>query len=263
MLATEREAKATELQRRLLEVEDTRKSKELEEARQLQLSMLPQCINEINGLDICFDMKPASEVGGDYYDYHVSDDETLTIAVGDATGHGMRAGIMVSIIKSLFITHGGQTDIPSFFEKASQTIKQMRLGNLYMALMLVQIKENKVRASSAGMPPLYIYRAASKSVEDFVIKGMPLGAFDSFEYKTIETELAPGDVVLLMSDGLAELFNNKNEMLDYPRIKKLFSKAAEKSAAQIAPQLLSAADEWRDGRPQDDDITLVILKAKE
>ncbi len=260
MLAHEREAKETELKRRLLEVEDARKSKELDEARQLQLAMLPQCINEVNGLDICFDMKPATEVGGDYYDYHVSEDGTLTIAIGDATGHGMKAGIMVSIIKSLFMTHAGQTDILSFFEKGSRTIKQMRLGNLYMALMLVQIKDDKLTASSAGMPPLYIYRKATKSVEDFVIKGMPLGAFDSFSYKTIETELAPGDAVLLMSDGLAELFNEKDEMLDYSRVKEIFQNVAEEQATQIVGRLRVAGDEWRNGRPQDDDITLVVLK---
>jgi len=164
ILQQERQAKEAELKRHMLEVEDARKSKELEEARKLQLSMLPQRISEVNGLDICFDMKPATEVGGDYYDYHVSKDGTLTIAIGDATGHGMKAGILVSIIKSLFITHAGQTDIPAFFEKCSRTIKQMRLGNLYMALMLVQIKDGNLLASSAGMPPLYIYRSATKSV---------------------------------------------------------------------------------------------------
>ncbi len=138
----------------------------------------------------------------------------------------------------------------------------MRLGNLYMALMLVQIKDGNLIASSAGMPPLYIYRSATKSVEEFVIKGMPLGAFDSFAYKTIETELMPGDTVLLMSDGLPELFNDKDEMLDYTRVQEVFKEVAEKPPTQIVPHLLAAGDEWRNGRPQDDDITLVVLKNK-
>jgi len=169
---------------------------------------------------------------------------------------------MVSIIKSLFITHAGQADIPAFFEKVSRTIKQMRLGNLYMALMLVQIKDGNLIASSAGMPPLYIYRSATESVEEFVIKGMPLGAFDSFPYQTIEKELAPGDTVLLMSDGLPELFNDKDEMLDYPRVQDIFKEVAEKPPTQIVPHLFAAGDKWRNARPQDDDITLVVLEAK-
>jgi serine phosphatase RsbU (regulator of sigma subunit) len=157
ILEQERQAKELEMQRRLLEAEDARKSKELEEARQLQLSMLPKCVTEIPGLDICFHMETATEVGGDYYDYSIAKEGTLTIAIGDATGHGMKAGIMVSIIKSLFITEASRSDIPSFFKKCSQSLKQMRLGNLYMAMMLVKIKGHELTASSAGMPPIYIY----------------------------------------------------------------------------------------------------------
>jgi hypothetical protein len=72
MLQKERQAKALELERCLLEAEDARKSRELEEARQLQVSMLPQCIDPLSGIETCFEMKTATEVGGDYYDYHVS-----------------------------------------------------------------------------------------------------------------------------------------------------------------------------------------------
>ncbi len=262
LVESEREAKETEIRQRLLEMEDERKSKELEEARNLQLSMLPNCINKINGHDICFDMKPAAEVGGDFYDYHVSDDGALTLVIGDATGHGLKAGILVSIIKSLFISHDGQADILSFFQKSSRTIKQMNLGNLYMALMLLRIKDGKMTMSSAGMPAVFIYRQATKFVEEFVIKGMPLGAFDTFNYKLVETELLPGDTVLLMSDGLAELFNDKNEMLDYPRISEAFKEVAEKHPTEILEKLQLVGEKWRDGREQQDDITLLIFKAK-
>lgn len=251
-----------EIKRVELEAENSRKSKELEEARQLQLSMLPKCIDEIPGFDICFHMQTATEVGGDYYDYHLADDGTLTVAIGDATGHGMKAGTMVSVIKSLFIAEASQTDILSFFKKCTQTIKQMRLGNLYMAMMLIKIKDHKMTASSAGIPPIYIYRSETKSVEEIVIKGMPLGGPASFPYKQRETNLAPGDTVLLMSDGFAELFNDKDEMLDYSRVKKIFKEAAERSADEIVAHLFKAGERWSNGRPQDDDITFVVLKVK-
>ncbi len=251
-----------EMEQELLEAENARKSKELEEARKLQLSMLPKCIDEIPGLDICFHMQTATEVGGDYYDYHLADDGTLTIAIGDATGHGMKAGTMVSVIKTLFIADAFQTDILSFFKKCTQTIKQMRLGNLYMAMMLVKIKDHKMTASSAGIPPIYIYRSETKSLEEIVIKGMPLGGPGSFSYKKRETNLTPGDTVLLMSDGFAELFNDKNEMLDYPRVKEIFKEAAERSADEIVAYLFKAGERWSNGRPQDDDITFVVIKVE-
>ncbi|MEJ7700687.1 MAG: hypothetical protein WKF71_13720 [Pyrinomonadaceae bacterium] len=82
-----RNAKSAELH-----AENERRAKELEEARQLQLSMLPKKLPQIPNLEIAAYMKPATEVGGDYYDFHVGADGTLTVAVGDATGHGLKAG---------------------------------------------------------------------------------------------------------------------------------------------------------------------------
>ena len=249
-----------EIKQRFLLEEDARKSKELEEARSLQLAMLPQCSNKLNGLEVCFSMKTAAEVGGDYYDYIISKDGVITFAIGDATGHGMKAGIMVSVIKSLFQTQGHLQDIPAFFNTCSQTIKQMHLGNLYMALMLIQVEGNRLTVSSAGMPPVFIYRKHTKSIEEFLIKGMPLGAVPSFDYKSIQTRLDPGDTVLLMSDGFPELFNNQDEMLDYHRVKEIFLEAAEQSPNDLINHLFNAGNNWLNGRDQHDDMTFIAFR---
>ncbi|MCK7523473.1 MAG: hypothetical protein MZV64_40370 [Ignavibacteriales bacterium] len=82
--------------------EYVRKSNELESARQIQLSMLPQALPEHPELEIAVTMQTASEIGGDYYDFHLAEDNTLTFAIGDATGHGAKAGAMVTAIKTLF-----------------------------------------------------------------------------------------------------------------------------------------------------------------
>jgi serine phosphatase RsbU (regulator of sigma subunit) len=207
-------------------------------------------------------MRTASEVGGDYYDYKIANDGEITIAIGDATGHGMRAGLMVSIIKSLFISHALKLGITEFFQEVTETIKQMKLNKLYMAMMLAKLKNGQLKISSAGMPPFYIYRYESKQVKEFVIKGMPLGAFDSFSYQTINTYLNPGDVLLLMSDGYPELFNDKDEILDNERIKDIFASCAEMPASEIVCQLFMAGDEWRNGKRLRDDITFVVCKMK-
>lgn len=100
--AAELQAKAAEAQAIVMQAENDRKTEELEEARQLQLSMLPKELPALQNLDIAVYMKTATEVGGDYYDFNVSIDGTLTVVLGDATGHGMKAGTMVTTTKSLF-----------------------------------------------------------------------------------------------------------------------------------------------------------------
>jgi len=104
--------------------------KELEEARLLQLSMLPKSIPQIEKLEIDAYMNTASEVGGDYYDFSNIDDGSLNIAIGDATGHGMRAGIMVAVMKTLFITNSTHHDLEDFFKLANKAIKSLNLGRM-------------------------------------------------------------------------------------------------------------------------------------
>ncbi|MBN2089206.1 SpoIIE family protein phosphatase [candidate division KSB1 bacterium] len=261
ILEEERKTKESEIRQRLLEAEDVRKSKELEEARKLQLSMLPTRLFNIKNLDLCFEMRTASEVGGDYYDYQFGPDATMTIALGDATGHGMKAGIMVSIIKSLFITHAKNLAMPVFFNECSRTIRQMRLGNLYMAMLLMEIKDGNLEISSAGMPPVLIYRAANKTIEEITLKALPLGAVESFQYQTIKTTLASGDTVFMMSDGFPELFNENKETLDYWRVKEIFQRLADQPACQIVRDLFLEVDKWRNGLLQNDDITFIVFKS--
>ncbi len=259
-LEQELQAKEFETTQRILEADNDRKTKELDEARKLQLSMLPQCLNDIPGLDICFDMKTATEVGGDYYDYFISDDGTLNIAVGDATGHGTKAGLMVAIIKSLFNALGAKMMIPDFFARCTAILKKMNLGNLFMSLTIVRIKNKYLIASTAGMPPMLIYKHDKNVVEEYTLKGMPLGAFEGFEYDEVELELDSGDIILLLSDGLPELFNEKKQMFGEERIKELLIRNNDKSPDQIVNLLYEEAEKWRGEKSQDDDMTFVVIK---
>jgi len=94
-------SKQAEAQNKIIQAENERKTKELDEARQLQLSMLPKELPNLPNLDIAVYMQTATEVGGDYYDFQVGLDGTLTTIIGDATGHGMKAGTVVTITKRL------------------------------------------------------------------------------------------------------------------------------------------------------------------
>ena len=248
--------------RQELEAENEQRSRELEEARQLQLSMLPRNIPRLPHLDIAAFMKPATEVGGDYYDFHLADDGTLTVAVGDATGHGLKAGTVVTAMKSLFRTFAAEPEIVPVFNQSSRVLKEMNLRSLFMGLTMIKLNGGRMKISSAGMPPALIYRAETGSVEEVMIQAMPLGSVSGYPYRERELTLGCGDVVVLMSDGLPERFNYAGEMFDYSRTKESLAQVAALAPREIIERLVGAGEAWAEGRPQDDDMTFVALKVK-
>ena len=258
----ELQAQATEAQSKLIEAENERKTKELEEARQLQLSMLPKDIPQISNLEIAVHMQTASEVGGDYYDFRVSPDGTLNIALGDATGHGMQAGTLVTIMKGIFSLEAEENDVIRFFEKSVQALKEIKLGRLMMAFAFLKIKNNQLSLSNAGTPPIYIFRKNENKIEEIDNKGMPLGAINNYPYQETKTELNKGDVIFLLSDGFPELSNNDKELFGYERVKKTFKETSGKSAKEIVENLKSIVDEWSGGKAPEDDVTFIVIKIK-
>jgi len=248
--------KQAEAQNKIIQAENERKTKELDEARQLQLSMLPKELpNPVY-------MQTATEVGGDYYDFQVGIDGTLTTIIGDATGHGMKAGTVVTITKSLFNSMAANENILGTFDKISQVIKGMKFRQLAMCLLMMKIRGNRLSISSAAMPPALIYRAKNKTVEEILLKGMPLGTMKKFPYKKIEGRLNSGDRILLYSDGLPELANDNDQMFGYDRIITEFKLVGEKEPEEIVEHLKNSASQWVNGKDPDDDVTFVVIKVK-
>jgi serine phosphatase RsbU (regulator of sigma subunit) len=242
--------------------ENERRAKELEEARELQLSMLPKKLPEIFNLEIAAYMKPATEVGGDYYDFHVAPDGTLTVAVGDATGHGLKAGSVVTATKSLFHAFTDEKDITKVFRQLSKSLKAMNLRGLFMAMTMLKIKDNQVQISSAGMPATLIYRAATKQVEEIFIKAMPLGSIVKFPYVQQQISLSPDDCLVIMSDGFPEMFNHRNEMLGFDKAAEVLPNIADKSPEEVVNYLVHIGETWAGMRPPNDDVTFVVLKVR-
>ncbi|HTR80918.1 MAG TPA: SpoIIE family protein phosphatase [Bacteroidota bacterium] len=251
-----------ELSRRLLEADNDRKTKELEEARALQLSMLPRSLPEIPDVEIAVHMKTATEVGGDYYDFAVAKDGTLTIALGDATGHGAKAGTMVVAAKSLFNSFADDPSLLDILERLTTGIKRLNMHSMFMSMLLFRLKGRNASVTSAGMPCPYIFRREGNKAEKIALKGMPLGAFLDFPYEEKNLQLSCGDVVVLMSDGFPELFNDKKEMLGDDRVKEMIEGVGTKSPREIVDALSQAGDAWAGGAAQEDDMTFIVLKIK-
>lgn len=245
-----------------IEKESERKSRELEDARQLQYSMLPHLPPKLPNLEMGMFMKTCEEVGGDYYDYKVDSNNNLTVIIGDATGHGVRAGIVVATVKSYFHTLGHDLSPSQMIANISEGIRNLQVRNMYMGLTILQIKGKKLIISSSGMPPLLFYRHSSGQPEEVLIKGLFLGSSLQTNAESREMEIQSGDAILAMSDGLPELFNQKKEMLGVDRIKKRFEEVSDFSAGDIIKKMEELSQEWVKGGDINDDIALLALKVK-
>ena len=245
--------------RKFAKIEETRKTKELEAAKKMQIGFLPKILPTSNDIEIATFIRSSTEVGGDYYDFIVQPDKTILSICGDATGHGVASGMMVSVTKASLISIT-ETKINLILKKLNQVIRKIDLGTLRMSLNIIEIKDDKIRMTSAAMPPIFLYKAATKNVEEILQTNLPLGGLGNEDFDLIERDFEPGDVVIQLSDGLPEAPNPAGEMYDYDRVKDHLEAVGSKSADEIKNSFILEADKWLDGLHNPDDITFVIIK---
>ena len=239
-----------------------RKTMEMEEARRFQLSMLPKRVPATDGYDVAVYTQTATEVGGDYYDFHVAPSGALSVTIGDATGHGAKAGTMVTVIKTLFSGYDGGLAPSDFLRDAAETVKRMELGRMAMALVLARLDGERMTIASAGMPPAYVHRAATGTVEEVAIGATPLGTL-GVDYADVALPLAAGDTVLFMTDGFPELLNDAGQQLGYVTAQQEFAAAATAPDANgVIAALSDAARRWHGDQPPNDDVTFVVVRAR-
>lgn len=256
----EREAVLAESRQKLLAVEYERKTAELEEARKLQLSMLPLELTEMVHYSAQVKMKTATEVGGDYYDVKKYSEHDSYLIIGDATGHGAKAGIMVTITKSLLAVLDLRKGLINSIIQLNRSIKSLNLHNLYMSLTIAELGSDGIRYISAGMPPVYVFRKESKKVEMVISKSMPLGAFANFEYMIQKIELEEGDIVVFVTDGLTELFNKNKEILGIERTREIIEILLENHPiTEFTDRLFAEVESWGGGEINDD-VTVLQLE---
>jgi serine phosphatase RsbU (regulator of sigma subunit) len=244
---------------RIRQIEDERKNSELKAASDLQQSLLPKKNPKRPDLDIATFIRSSTEVGGDYYDFNLQEDGILVSICGDATGHGVTSGMMVSITKA-GLKGIGKDSPNSILQKLNNVVKDVDLGTLRMSLNIAEITQNEVYLSSAAMPPIYLYKASSSTVEELMQSGLPLGGLKDETFDQLTRSFESGDVLIQLSDGLPEAPNANGELYDYDRLKALIQASGQLSAQKIIDVLIESVDQWLEGNRNPDDITLVVTK---
>jgi serine phosphatase RsbU (regulator of sigma subunit) len=258
-LEQERRAVREEGERRLLEAESRRRSAELEAARRLQLAMLPREAPEIPGFDLAFRMLTATEVGGDYVDLRITDGGRTLVAVGDATSHGLQAGMVVAVAKSLFQGVAADSSPAEVLGHIDAGLQAMHERHASMAMVVAAVDGSRLQVASAAMPPLLLRRVASDTVEEILLPGVPLGTLSGSTYPIQELAVAPGDVVLMVTDGVVEAVDGGGEPFGYERLTATVHAARGATAAAIVDAIIAEVSAFGDGSLLADDLTALVM----
>src|SRR5206468_1889725 len=178
--------------------------KEMETAKQIQLSILPHVIPQINGLDIAARYIPMTSVAGDFYDFIMVDDKHIGILVADVSGHGMPAALIASMLK---IALAGQAEHAADPAALLQGLNQALCGKFQhhyvtAAYVYLDMVKRTISYAGAGHPPLLMWSAKQEGVRDFLENGLFLGKFESATYSALELPLNHGEWILLYTDGI-------------------------------------------------------------
>jgi sigma-B regulation protein RsbU (phosphoserine phosphatase) len=238
--------------------------KELETARLIQQSILPQTVPQIDGLDIAARYVPMASVAGDFYDFIAVDNKHVGILVADVSGHGMPAALIASMLKIALAAQSAHADDPA---RVLQGLNQALCGKFQYhyvtaAYVFVDMEKQTLTYAGAGHPPMLMWGAASPRVRDVIENGLFLGKFDFATYSSVELPLLPGDRGLLYTDGVSETNDPEGAEFGSERFRQFLEAQKNGSANQLADRLLEELARWSargEGEDLDDDITLVTI----
>lgn len=241
---------------------------ELEIARKIQLSILPDQVPAIPDLDLAARYVPMTQVAGDFYDFIVIDEKHLGILVADVSGHGMPAALIASMLKIALAAQVVHAADPA---KVLDGLNQTLCGKFhdhYVTAIYVYLDLEKriLRYAGAGHPPVLLCDGATGSVRELSENGFFLSWVREATYTSQEVPLGQGDWVILYTDGITETSNPREEEFGKDGFRDFIERNSFLSAEEFASKLLEEIQRWsgrtKDEEP-DDDITLVAAHIKE
>ena len=239
---------------------------ELNVATQIQADMLPRifpAFPERQEFEVYATMNPAKEVGGDFYDFFLVDDDHLAVVIADVSGKGVPAALFMVIAKTLIKNHAQNRETPG--EVFTQTNAQLCEGNdagLFVTAWMgvLEISTGKFVYVNAGHNPPLLKRAGGqyewlKSRPGFVLAGM-----EGIRYRENTLELMPGDTLYLYTDGVTEATSSAQELYGEERLQAALNEASELPVSQLLPRIKNCIDTFVGDAEQFDDITMLGLQ---
>jgi len=239
-------------------------------ARDIQSSLMPKLPPVNCSFEISSYSETAKEVGGDYYDFIVppKNEELICLIIGDISGKGMGAALHMvqvqAILKCLIASYEGTRNV---LISLNNILRNIFKADTFFTITLAEIKANRLNICRAGHTPIIHYCCKTSTCSNITPAGIGIGLRDNGLFEkvldeyTINTE--PGDVLVFYTDGLVESMNEQKEMFGEDMLKKIVKDNSYRSAAEIQEAILFSLQRFRSTEYCDDDVTIVVLKAKE
>ena len=237
--------------------------RELELARSVQMSTLPSAMPRVDGYDVFGSFLPADLTGGDTFDLAVID-RGLMVLLGDATGHGIAPALDVTQMHAMLrmaLRMGADLDtaVIQVNNQLAQTLPDDRFITAFIGIL--DFRAHVLTFHSAGQAPLLVYRAATGTCTSLDPTSFPLAAMPLSKIRApVVQAMDPGDILVLLSDGVYEYHNAAGEQFGVQRVEQVVAAHAGGPAESLARHLHEAVAEFAAGAPQEDDITMVLVK---
>ena len=237
-------------------------NRQLEEAREIQFSLIPQTIPGHPSYELAVHYEPLERVGGDWYYVRELESGLLSIQIADVTGHGLSAAFIGCMTK-LAMEASTVDDAAAHLSHMNQLMAPSLPEGKFVTMFLCTLnpETGAFVFARAGHPPGLLYKKSTAEVSELKGEGFPVGFFEDAHYEAEEVQLEEGDVVVLFTDAIPESQNRDNEMYGYDRLSAgLKERAATMHASEILEFVRSDFQEFCDGRIVKDDVTVLVLQ---
>jgi phosphoserine phosphatase RsbU/P len=238
---------------------------ELELAQRVQLRLLPRPTPSIPGIEQWAIFQSASHVGGDFYDYIDKKDQPITFVVGDVSGKGMAAALLMTMTRTAIrtVVNGAAVTTPELIINRTNSVlyKDYTQQSMFATLFIGQYDsvKNTLNYANAGHSPV-VYFPAGREACLLKADGPAIGILPEGQSENHCLQFQPGDLLMIGTDGLVEASNNNGSIYGYSRLLKHIESLAEKPARVVAEALFRSVKEFSSGKLQEDDQTLIVMK---
>jgi serine phosphatase RsbU (regulator of sigma subunit) len=242
---------------------DARVRGSFREAAEIQQSLLPDELPAFPGYELAARSVPTEEVGGDFYDFIPFDGDMLGVAIGDASGHGLPAALLVrDVVTGLRMGLERELKVGPVLTKLNRVIHRSGLSSRFVSVFYGELEAagNLIYVNAGHQPPLLFSRGR---VWELTIGGTVIGPLPEVKFQRGVVRLDPGDVLVAMTDGIFDRRSKAGEFFGEAHLSRLVQESEGRGAAEVLDRLFAAALAFGDGRPWEDDATAVVIRRLE